>query len=363
MILNPIGLMQESATLSRIATVPTQSLKEAPHSFFIETLQFLSEMNVDFYEAKRSFYISLSESTDIVVVHESFGDFFDKVKEIINKFLAFIKSLFDRFVTMLNKLIGRDKYILNHKSEFEKFSRIHEFTITGFNYTIVENIPVINAKASFSNDFVFNFGDEHTVTFSGSKATAIDNIKSSTAALSDALSDGVWYDKFRAEVIGKDGVIAKDDFADSLFSEYRNGEPIAEEITIDGTEVRAALRRFETAKSDIEKVKRLKAKIDSEYNSIKRQVEKMVITNREGSSTIAKFDSQLDTKNFSVTSSDDIVAMDNFVKAKVNQLQEMSNIHALAFAAKLDALRDCYRQDKTVLFKALSRVQSNKKED
>ena len=89
----------------------------------------------------------------------------------------------------------------------------------------------------------------------------------------------------------------------------------------------------------------------------------MVITNREGSSTIAKFDSQLDTKNFSVTSSDDIVAMDNFVKAKVNQLQEMSNIHALAFAAKLDALRDCYRQDKTVLFKALSRVQSNKKED
>lgn len=362
MILNPIGLMQESATLSTVAVVSEQSLKEKSHSFFIETLQFLSEMNADFYEAKRDFYISLSESADISVVHESFGDFFGKVKEIIDKFLAFLKSLLDRFVTLMNQLIGRDKHIINHKKELDNFSKIHEFSITGFKYSIEDDIPVITAKAAFDSDFIFEFNGD-SVVFSGPKDNIPKKLVAHTKQMSDQLISGEWYDKFRGTVLGEENKpITKDDFADRLFAEFRSNDPIAEEITIDHSEVKAALRRFETAKSDIEKAKKTKARIESDYNAIKHKVEKMVVTNRNGSSTITKFDRELNV-DYQTANKDDIVAMDNFVKAKVNQIQEMSNIHALAFAAKLDAMRDSYKQDKAVLFKALSRVQSNEKED
>lgn len=369
MILNPIGLMQESTTLSSVAPINEQSLKETSHSFFIETLKFLSEMNVDFYEANRSFYLTLNESAnsaDITVVHESFGDFFSKIKEIIDKFLAFLKSLLDRFITLMNQLIGRDKHIINHKKDFDNFSKIHEFSIDGFNYTIMDDIPVVEALAAFEDKFIFEFRDgDNAVTFSSQKnADVVSKLKALTTAMADELISGDWYDKFRSRVIGDDnGSIHKDDFADKLFATFRNNESIAEEITIDHSEVKAALRRFETAKSDLDKAKKTKARIESDYNSIKRRVEKMVVVSRNGSTNIAKFDDELNTGNFRANTKDEIIAMDNFVKAKVNQIQEMSNIHALAFAAKLDAMRDSYRQDKTVLFKALSRVQSNKKED
>lgn len=363
---NPLNLIENSPVALSTDRVPNMNdYKERKHSFFVETLQFLTEMNADFYEAKRCFYVSVlesSSSTNMTVVHESFGDFFDAVKNIIDKFLAFIKSLFERFVTLINKMIGRDKYIINHKDQLKNFSKIHEFTITGFNYSFNSAIPVINAKAAFDSDFVFNAGggDNTNLTFS-TNSKNLSSIKTATTNLSSVLNDGSWYDKFRAEVIGQDGsFIAKDDFADELYKEFRGDESISEEITIDNSEVMSALRRFESSKKDIDDTKKTKAKIESEYTSIRKSVEGMVKSNRTNGVVTARLDDRLGTSV--QLSNDEIIAMDNFVKLKVNQLQEMSNIHALAFAAKLDALTDCYKQDKAVLFKALGRVQSNKKE-
>lgn len=362
---NPLNLIENSPVVLSTDRVPNMNdYKERKHSFFVETLQFLTEMNADFYEAKRCFYVSVlesSSSTNMTVVHESFGDFFDAVKNIIDKFLAFIKSLFERFVTLINKMIGRDKYIINHKDELKNFSRIHEFTITGFKYSFNDAIPVINAKAAFDTGFVFNAGSDNNSLVLSAGSNNVKSIKGAVTNLSGVLEDGSWYDKFRAEVIGEDGsVIAKDDFADTLFKTYRNDESIAEEITIDNSEVMSALRRFESSKKDIDDVKKKKAKIESEYTSIRKSVEGMVKSNRTNGVVTAKLDDRLGTAV--QLSNDEIIAMDNFVKLKVNQLQEMSNIHALAFASKLDALTDCYKQDKAVLFKALGRVQSNKKE-
>ena len=50
--------------------------------------------------------------------------------------------------------------------------------------------------------------------------------------------------------------------------------------------------------------------------------------------------------------------IDLFVKKKAEQIIEMCNIHSLAFSYKLDAIKDCYKQDKDVLYKALSKLAS-----
>ena len=76
---NPLNLIENSPVALSTDRIPNMNdYKERKHSFFVETLQFLTEMNADFYEAKRCFYVSVlesSSSTNVTVVHESFGDF------------------------------------------------------------------------------------------------------------------------------------------------------------------------------------------------------------------------------------------------------------------------------------------------
>ena len=52
-----------------------------------------------------------------------------------------------------------------------------------------------------------------------------------------------------------------------------------------------------------------------------------------------------------------LIQLDVYTKNKVDEIQEISNIHALAFSAKLDALKCCYKQDRALLYTALSKVQ------
>ena len=51
-----------------------------------------------------------------------------------------------------------------------------------------------------------------------------------------------------------------------------------------------------------------------------------------------------------------IIAFDIFVKNKVDQIQRCSDIHVLAYGAKLDAMQACLKQDKAVLYAAYNKV-------
>ena len=52
--------------------------------------------------------------------------------------------------------------------------------------------------------------------------------------------------------------------------------------------------------------------------------------------------------------------IDMYMKAKVNQVQQMSNIHTMAFTAKIQAAKDCFVQDKKILYKALAKIKGHK---
>ena len=52
--------------------------------------------------------------------------------------------------------------------------------------------------------------------------------------------------------------------------------------------------------------------------------------------------------------------IDMYMKAKVTQVQQMSSIHTMAFSAKLQAAKDCFVQNKSMLYKALSKIKGHK---
>lgn len=348
-----IMCMESTGTLSLNAKSVSDITERDNHSYLEETYHFILELNREYNDANKGFYRSLLESGDNVeLIHESFGDFFGKVREIIAKFLAFIKSIFERFITGLNRFIQSDKYLKKHSKEFIKFSNENNFTFQGYEFTFSSNIPVVNALAAFNSDFVFNLKDQN-LAFS-----TAEEIKKSREILTSSIDDGDWYDRFRGEVIGSSTPIYKTDFADELFSTYRNGESSKEDIEVDSYYVQMAYETFSNHTKAVDEVKKNKTRIENEYESVRKQVDKMAkVSYNNGTASAAMTINPNGISTPGTLTGDQVTQMDLYIKAKVNQIQEMSTIHAMAFAAKLDAYNDMFKQDKAVLYKALSRIQ------
>lgn len=348
---NPVNLIVENT--ERVGYTDLRMVTEASnHSYLNETYNYIHELNKEFNAANRAFYRSILESGDNeILIRESFSDFMDSFRKIISKFLAFIKSIFERFVTGLNKFVQAEGYLKKHKKDFDKFSTENEFYFQGYEYTFSSNIPVISALADFSNDFVFKLNGEQI------KFTTTEEIKKAYQTLTAELESENWYDSFRARVLGDEGgSIGRSEFAEELFSTYRNGESDKDEIRVDNYYVSTAYMSFENHSKAISEVKKTKTSIDDSYNSIRKQVEKMMsISRNDGQVTGALTISPNGVK--APLTGESVTQMDLYIKAKVNQVQEMSNIHAMAFAAKLDAYNDLFKQNKAVLYKALSKIQ------
>ena len=53
--------------------------------------------------------------------------------------------------------------------------------------------------------------------------------------------------------------------------------------------------------------------------------------------------------------------IDSYLKAKVSQVQALSNIHSQVFSAKLEAAKDEFNQNKAVLYRALYKITGKQK--
>lgn len=361
---NPLTLVRESA--GSYNAIDLDAITENFASdYFSQALNFCLECRRELYEANTKFYRTVVESggnTDII--HESFGDFFSTIKKIIDKFLDFIKNLFTRFVTAINSFVKSEKYLTKHKEEFGKFDSNCNFHMDGYVFTISPDLPVVDAKASWNdNSFFVDTGDDvkFSLTKADGKSTA-DTIKDHLDTLNKNLETGDWYDSFRAQVLNRENdMIYQDEFANELFKEFRDGQSNTEDLDISASEVSEALNRFTNHESVLNQVKRTKERIDREYNDIKKHLDKMMTVNFSDGSKKATIKDPEGTFSSTNLTGDEITKMDLYIKAKVNQIQQMSNIHALAFSAKIDAVNDCFKQDKNLLYKALSKINANVK--
>lgn len=334
-------------------------------SYFTDTLRFLTESTKEFNNYKKELYVNILESNeDYDVVTESFSDFFAKAKELIKKFLKYIKSLFDRFITSLHRFVNSEKHLIKNKEKFKKFNSNHEFDFEGYEFTFSDNIPSIEAEAAFKKDFVELDFDEILKETDPKKVIAM--IDGQHAKLKDNLNNDR-YNVFRQEVIMGDRPIYSEDFIEELSAVYRNGAYSKEDITIDQTEVLKSLARIENYKTFENSVKKTKDKIDREYDRVQKSIENMIKRNKDGDvDKLLSIEINGDYDAYSTplqVSSEALAKIDLFLKTKVSEVIELSNIHALAFSYKLDAIHECYKQDKQVLYRALNKIQKDIKGD
>lgn len=351
-VLKVSGIEDPLINVNKLATLDFEE------SYFSRAIAFINESRNEYTNAKSILYGAISEATSERVVLESFSDFFVKVKEIIDKFLKFIKSLFSRFLTTLNKIIGSEKYLEKHKKDFDNFKEADEFDFEGYEYTFNQNIPLPQAALQFNNSLF----DKLWADKNGALTT--NGVKEAIAAM-DLEED---YAKFRADVIGKSGEkIYVTDYAIELFKLYRNNYDTTSKIDVDRSYIRAAKDRFFSYNSTKKYVNNQYKQIEDSYKKVESQVQDIV--RRNGDLNAKAFLNRLPSDNGitaidgnneldGLTMSGELMTqLDIYVKAKVDQIQEYSNIHTLAFAAKLDAMKECYKQDKNTLYTALSRIQ------
>ena len=173
------------------------------------------------------------------------------------------------------------------------------------------------------------------------------------------------YDNFRAKVIGKENdSISITEFSDELYRVYRNGESDTSNIEANSSYIRMCLNRFLQYENFKKQVTHQRDEIIKAYERVQKQVED--ITKRNTDLDKQAFLSRLPSDNgivdvVSTTGGGTMMAaelmsqIDVYVRAKVDQIQEYSNIHLLAFGAKLDAMKECLNQDRSILYTALSK--------
>ena len=339
----------------------TMDLEEC---YFDTTVKFIIESNKEFAESKIKLYHNISEATSYGVIHESFSDFFDKVKEIIDKFLKFLKSLFQRFLSSLAKMINSEEYLKKHKKDFEKFSPADKFEFDGYEYTFSETVPDPDAIIGFTKEFLGDIG--------GNEYNDLDITSNSIKAVLDDLKPNLEdkYCKYRAKVLGLDETkkIFSTDYSDELFKIFRNNESTTDTIEADTLYVRKAVERFFNHKKIESDTNKQYKKVEKSYKEVEKLVKDITKnTDLTSKAIIGRLPS--DYANTKVGGSSDDTALgvkmapeilnslDEYVKVKTEEVQECSNIHALAFSAKLDAIKECAKQDKNTLYLAIARIQ------
>lgn len=367
-----MSIFSSSMLLSENYTEPTKvETISTNHSLLEESYRFLTELNNEMMNAKKAYSKSVLEADTTFALNESFGGFVERAKEIINKFLEFIKKIFKKFVIMINKIIKSDKYIRNHKDDIHKFQGT--FSMEVFKYTFIEDDSFPNIKAY---DTWKNISGNKFESKSGTATSEklYDHINGILTTNKDDMED--WYNTFRGTVLNTSSLTASE-YREELFEKFRNGESKKSKEDIDYTMVHDSLTRFLKYDDTIRHIEKLKKDLEKQYKEIKNELKDLEsgfeTFTKDGSNAFVKniqglYSDNLSTAKSAYTGADqkDKDKIDNVAKLiinlKIDQIQNMCTIHTLAFSSKLDACKECYKQDKAILYKALSQTTKKIKE-
>lgn len=369
-------------------------------SFVQEGYNFILDMRQNYIDAEKTFYENvLGSYGDDEIITESFSGFFDKIKEIIHKFIEWIKKIFKQFVLKMNSLFSNEKYIKKHHKLLSKFGYDDEFEFKGYEFTYIEDstMPAANALSAFTSttqgkDYFDTWYDSGEDNLDVNAADTLDRRTTQTTSLNTKLDTKLtelqdnledFYDEFRGRVINKSNEkFDSSEFPDELFRVFRNDDNEPSSITIDSGFIVEAYRRFDKYKDTVKAIEKTQKEMIKDYEALEKYLDKLVKLNKaDKKMTLGIYDAMPNTfgaaqigtmisggnvntamNGKTVYDSSTFDKLNNYMKVQSAKVNEMCTIHTQAFTAKLEAAKDCFKQDKKILYKALNKIvgRSNK---
>lgn len=323
-------------------------------SYFLATLSYLEEMDAQSRDITKDLYKAVLEAgNDQIAINESFSTFTASIRKLIDKFIEWINKITQRFILALNKMVKSDKYIEKNKSKLDKFRSEDKFEMKIFNYTYLmdDEVPLLKPEAGWKTST--GLGNEYD-TSSVDLLTGVTNFYNN---FKDNLEGNA--DDFRAKVLVKcnRNSIDTGDFAEELFMLFRDGATTKSDEDIHYDNINQSYNRFKGYDKNISNVSNNKRDMEKGYGDIKREINSW-FSNIGGKTPldIIYNDANSIKDDYAINKKEVDEQINLFIKLKMNQIDSMTKIHALAFSAKLDAIKECYIQDKKILYKALSLV-------
>lgn len=322
--------------LNNLTTINTSS-------YFSESLNYIFKAKKEYNENSKVLYKRILESNgNEQIINESFSEYFNNILRFIDKFLKFIRTLVDKFILYLNNLIRSNRYLKNNIHKLDIFNSSHTFKIEGHTYTFSDNVPLVIPAKEFIKDF--------------NDIKIPEDIKSIYTVFIEKILDD-YYDKFRGRVLGfKNDYISLENFSRELLMVFRGGSIEKDTITITPDTLNKRINFFNNYKNIEKNIRDLKNKTESQYNDILKFIKSSA--NIKYGPNLVFLDIMKHNPNWkeSKIHKEYYRYINLFIKAKASQIENISNIYALAFGAKLDALKSCFVQDSQVLYRALQKI-------
>ena len=330
------------------------------NSYFLEGLNFLSQLRKEKTVQEAKLYRVMAEAgNNLWVVHEGFGDFFQWVKDFIKKVINFFKKLLAKFWVRINSLFGRDKYIENNKDQLREFGSEHEFDIKGYKFTIKDGVPTldpINGIEDTLSRLIADAADPN----SNDKSYKIKKKDSLKQAYIDFQEDKDKLDNVRGSILGENGPIDDSDWKDALFEKFRDGDREKITITVTSSVVTESLTNFTNYDKMKSKTEKQRDNVEKAYNRIQKKFDELAEKAKNLAGENVSVSDFIDDNASERADEDKIFTISAFARDISNRLEEISNLHIMAFTAKLDAIKDRYHQDKSIIYGAFKKILAKK---
>ena len=328
------------------------------NSYFLEGLNFLSQLRKEKTVQEAKLYRVMAEAgNNLWVVHEGFGDFFQWVKDFIKKVINFFKKLLAKFWVRINSLFGRDKYIENNKDQLREFGSEHEFDIKGYKFTIKDGIPTLDPVEKIEEAL---HGLAVAAEDNGKKSYKVKDKTALTNAYAKFQEDKDKLDNVRASILGENGPIDDSDWKDALFEKFRDGDREKITITVTSSVVTESLTNFTNYDKMKSKTEKQRDNVEKAYNRIQKKFDELAEKAKNLAGENVSVSDFVDDNASERADEDKIFTISAFARDISNRLEEISNLHVMAFTAKLDAIKDRYHQDKSIIYGAFKKILAKK---
>jgi len=323
-------------------------------SYITDVMYSINDKNSRYTSSKLSLYKSLSLNESGYVLLESFSDYYNQADQIIKEFLKFMENKANDFCSMIEKYIQADKDLMSHRSELMK-GDIDPFTgyqAMLYSYTIDDNIPNVSAIEDFSASL---FDNLFKASITDLSIDAINNAINSADLEAD-------YRVFRGKVLNREPM-SEIEFGKQLRRVFRDGEDGLVEIAIPKEAIKDIAELYFNFGSNFKvPLMRQITAMAHHTENVLNKIEAICKSNN--GLTLAAFTNLLpgdirvqtvngksvDTEGMRL-SGDMMLQLDLFCKLKLDQLQKYTDTIALAFSAKMDAIKEIVEQNRMVLIK------------